>query len=177
VSKVRNIIVTKHAVKRIKERFGIPEKQIQNYVNQCLKNAKLLAIVDYNGEKQRLFAHKGKVFILKLEEDVVITAYQAAVHSKSILANKVRQVVERELRKFERQEQTVERRGALEIAEIKIELAEREYELLRARSTAKKLALMARIAALKQAIDDRLEQINEVKQAKRLAAKIAAAYV
>lgn len=174
------VIVSKHAARRIHERFGISGKKAEKFANQCLSNAKFLAIVDHHGDKVRLFAHHGKVFVLDLEKDVVITVYQSEIYNEdypNILADKIRQFAERELRKAERQEQTIERRGMLEIAEIKIELAEREYELLRSRSPAKKLALMARIEALKQAIDDRLAQISEVKYEKKLVAKSVAAFL
>jgi hypothetical protein len=174
------VTVTKHAAQRIHERFGISVKKAEKFANQCLSNAKFLAVVDHHGNKVRLFAYRGKVFVLNLEKDVVVTVYKSEVYDEkypNVLSDKVRQFTERELRKAERQEQTIERRGMLEIAEIKIEIAEREYELLRARSLAKKLALIARIEALKQAIDDRMAQINEMKYTKKLVAKSAAAFM
>lgn len=174
------VIVTKHAAKRINERFGISVKKAESFANQQLSDAKFLAVVDHHGKPFRLFTRHGNVFILDLEKDVVVTAYRQEIYDENypnVLADKIRQLAEHELRKAERQERTVERRGTLEIAEIKIELAEREYELLCVRSPAKKMALMARIEALKQAIDDRLAQMNEVKYAKKLVAKSAAAFM
>jgi hypothetical protein len=170
------VVVTNHAIERANERFKIAKAQAANWVRQHLNNAKFVSVTTTGeGKEARLFANNGIAFVLDMNEDKVITIYEP--YKNAAILEKVRLTALRELRKVERYEVKLERMNTLTTAELEVEKAMCKLDLLRARSTAKKNALQARINALQMRIDELNDEIINAKREKSYVAKAVAAYV
>lgn len=168
--------VTQHAIDRAVERFGVKRQLAESWIRTNLNKAKFIAdIVESNGRDGRLFVNEGIAFIIEKADTRVITVYKPNV--PAALYDKVATIVQRELAKSERQERSIERRNTLIKAELRIELAELNLRLLRARSQATKNAVTGRIRAVELRIAELDAEIDEVRRNKSKVARGVAAYL
>jgi hypothetical protein len=168
--------VSGHAVNRINDRFGVSKQKAKQWAQERVTKAKFIAITtDETGEDARMFAYEGVAFILALDANFVKSAY--AVKPFDDLREKVTALVTAELRKVEARTKRGERRTLTQQHEMERELADRNLELLRARSDYRKLALRGRIKALEARINEIPAEVTKVKRELTPYAKGVAAYV
>jgi hypothetical protein len=179
---VKKYNVTQHAVKRVVERLGIHEDNVINYINQLMQTAY------YNGDSAskygitRVYDHyKTRTRIILDKDDRVVTIYriQEELNTTELPAyfrDKLKILFKKEHANLDLMERKVERRNTLSIAEIKVELAELNLRLLRARSESTINAINARVKALEIAIDERNEEVNEIKRNKEFISKAVTNY-
>jgi len=183
--------VTQHAVNRCVERLNKKADNAKAHLNDLMQTAYFNGVVADSKGKRKVYDHiKSRTRILVNEtDDTIITVYKfpelPEVETPTIklsevptfLSEKVAKVVQRELERFESNERKIERKNTLTIAELRIELAEIDYRLLRARSEAKIMSLKARKSAVEMRIDELNNEIIEVKREKSIIAKGVAAYL
>jgi len=183
--------VTDHAIKRCVERLNKTAGNAKAHLNDLMQTAYFNGNVPHpSGKIHKVYDHvKSRTRLIVSEDDFIITVYKfpklPEVESPkpilsevpTFLRDKVTQVVQRELARFESKERKVERRNSLSKAELEIEVAELKLRLLRARSESKKMALQARLEAVQIRIDELDNEINEVKREKTAVAKGVAAYL
>jgi hypothetical protein len=167
--------VTKHAIERVNERFGISKQQATNWVRQRMNSAEFVAITDNEGTAARMFAYAGAIFVLDIEVDRVISVYKP--YKQPLLYDKVKSLVLRELKRVERIESKTERRNTLSKAELEVELAECKLMLLRSRSHSRRNVLQARINAIQIRINELDTEIIEVRTNKKHIARGVASYI
>lgn len=170
------VAVTKHAVKRAQERFGVSHKVAERWIRQHYEQAEFVAeIPREEGGTGRLFAHNGIAIILAPDENVVITVYKPGIYGD--LKRKISALVDAEYRRAQTKARRNERRGLTKQYEMERELADRKLELLRARSEWKRMALRGRIAALESRIDEMPAEVEACKRELAPYAKAVAAVV
>jgi hypothetical protein len=179
---VKKYNVTPHAIKRAVERLGVDEDHAINYINQLMQTAY------YNGDSTskygitRVYDHyKTRTRIIVGKDDRVITIYriQEELNVSELPAyfrDKLKVLFKKEHDNIELMERKVERRNTLTIAEIKVELAELNLRLLRARSKSTINAINARVKSLEIAIDERNKEVNKIKRDKEIISKAATNY-
>jgi hypothetical protein len=170
------ITVTQHAIDEAVKDFRVPRQTAEEWIRSNLRKARFITnTISEEGKPSRLFGYQRIAFVLAPEENVVITVYPA--NPKAFLREKVNALVTRELRKIERRERVLERKIALTKAELEIEKAQLQLRLLRARSTATKLACQARINAINEYFTQLDADLLAVKHEKRAVAKTVVAYM
>lgn len=173
-----DVKLTKHAIDRIRQRFGIrgSDADIVNWANQKMAEATYVTEVlpDSNNDS-RLFAHNGVLFALDRKDPVIITVMKP--RRVATVRRKFQRLAQAERDRIERKYTAKERRLMRMQAELEIELGERKLELMRARAPYRKLSLKARIAALELRCGDIPDEIRENKRAKTKQAEGVAAYL
>jgi len=182
--------VTKHAVNRAIERLGFTKNEAENRLNQLMQTAYYNGRTTGYGTVANVYDnHNHRIRFIVSDANEIVTVYKFPEHTEveaprpklsevpTFLSEKVAKVVQRELERFESNERKIERKNTLIIAELRIELAEIDYRLLRARSEAKIMSLKARKSAVEMRIDELNNEIIEVKREKSIIAKGVAAYL
>jgi hypothetical protein len=176
-SRMTNVGVTNHAVTRAVERFGIPKGEARLFVQNHVKLAKFIGIVqDINGRESRLYAYKRMAFHLAVEEDVVLTVlnqHHAEKPLRKAVESAVSSVMAKMDRKVSRKGRSIDRMKA----ELKIEIGERELERQRTKSKAKRMALTAYINALNEHFGILDGDLAEIKREQSTLRKGVVAYV
>lgn len=168
--------VTKHAVMRCSQRFGIKPEHVRNWVNQCMEYAEFLGnAINANGIEGRLYGHRGKVFVLAAKENKVLTVIEP--RRIPAVSERMKKLILNEVEKIEKRAAANQRKIQYMSAEMERELAECKMKLLRARSEAKRLALSARIKALESRVRELNEDITDIKRSKARFAKGLAAHI
>ncbi|MEH6941636.1 hypothetical protein [Bacillus sp. JJ722] len=125
-----------HAVDRALLRFGIYSEQAESWFNQLMVNARLIG----THGKQEVYDHKGKRIIV--QDDEIITIIKAV---DLPFGNKISDLVRKELAKSGRELAKLEKESALKIAEIDLERATVQLNLLKAKSPVVKKKLIEKL--------------------------------
>jgi hypothetical protein len=114
-----------HAVDRAVLRFGISSEHAENWYNQIMMNARLLG--KQGGHEY--YDHKGKRIVVHGDEIVTIIKAEDLP-----FASKIAALVEKELKKAKRLLMKKERELSISIAELTVEQATMNLNLLKAKS-------------------------------------------
>jgi hypothetical protein len=170
------VVVTNHAIERANERFNIPKAKASEWIKSKVRHSEFISItMTDEGKEGRLFAKDGIAFVLNLDRDLVITVYKPFEHQ--LIVETIKKVALRELRKFERQENKISKINNLTMAELEVEKATCNLDILKSRSQSKKNALQARINAVQMRIEELNNEVISAKREKTNVAKSVAAYV
>ena len=160
---MKNLYVTKHAMERAVDRFNVKANQADRWIREKMKQAKHVGNIlsGEQGEERRLFVSDGVGFILEPKADRLITC--VVPHVNSDLNARIRGIIEKELRKIERQEARITRRNTLAISKLNVQMAECELRLLRARKNESVQAIKEQIETIAFKVAELKAEINDIK--------------
>jgi hypothetical protein len=136
-----------HAVDRAVLRFGISSEYAENWFNQLMMNAKLVG----KQGGQEIYDHKGKRIVVQGTE--VVTVIKAA---DLPFAGKISALVEKELKKARRLLAKKERELSIEIAELTVEQANINLNLLKAKST----SIRSKISGKLEIVNSKIRELT-----------------
>lgn len=171
------ITVSKHAIDRAVQHFRVDRRVAEDWVRSQFRKATYISdIISDDGKPTRLFAFNRIAFAVADAADFIMTIYPQH-HAVTEISQKVRKVIERELRNAERKERSVARRVSVAKAKLAVERAECEYRMTVTPSQAVIAANTARIAQIDEEIAELDRELDEAKRAKSSVAKSLVAYV
>ncbi|WP_077736249.1 hypothetical protein [Bacillus sonorensis] len=167
-----------HAKLNITKRFKIGKQTPEAWASWMLSKAIYCGIgPDDNGEDARLYSHRGATFMLAVDADVVKTVIPPNKSSINRFRRKVTNFITEEFAKMSEQiTQEVVKIDKFR-DELEEEIAYLEDRLSRARSLPTKLALQARINAVRMRIDELPAESHELRREITRAARGVSAYV
>ncbi|MEC0718993.1 hypothetical protein P8882_01730 [Bacillus haynesii] len=167
-----------HAKINIKKRFNIGNQTPEAWASQMLSKAIYCGIgPDDNGEDARIYSYRRATFMLAVDADVVKTVIPPNKSSINRFRRKVTKFITEEFAKMSEQiTQEVVRIDKFR-EELEEEIAHLEDRLSRARSLSTKLALQARINAVRMRIDELPAESHELRREITRTARGVAAYV
>lgn len=167
-----------HAKLNIKKRFKIGNQTPEAWASQMLSKAIYCGIgPDDNGEDARIYSYRRATFMLALDVDVVKTVIPPNKSSINRFRRKVTKFITEEFAKMSEQiKQEVVRIDKFR-DELEEEIGYLEDRLSHARSLSTKLALQARINAVRMRIDELPAESHELRRELTRAARGVAAYV
>lgn len=175
---IRVISVSKHAVERATEHFGIKTDDVRNWVSTNLRQATLID-ADFMGEDGkygRLFAYRGIAFVVVSTEAYVVTVYPQE-YATNALRNEMAKVVARVLKAAQRKETREVKRVNIRKAELTVERAEMELRKLKTMSYKVVADCDGRIAEINEELKQLDAEIFELRREKATLAKGICAYV
>ncbi|WP_232517655.1 hypothetical protein [Bacillus glycinifermentans] len=132
---------------------------------------------DDNGEDARIYSYRRATFMLAVDEDVVKTVIPPNKGCINRIRRKVTNFITEEITKMSQQITEEVARIDKFRDELEEEIAHLEARLSRARSLSTKLALQARINAVRMRIDELPAESHELRRELTRAARGVAAYV
>ncbi|WP_255265653.1 hypothetical protein [Bacillus sp. CX-1] len=132
---------------------------------------------DNNGEDARMYSHRGATFMLAVDVDVVKTVIPPNKSYINRIRRKVTNFITEEITKMSQQITEEVARIDKFRDELEEEVAYLEDRLSRARSLSTKLALQARINAVRMRIDELPAESHEIRRELTRTARGVAAYV
>lgn len=163
--KLSNPYVTPHAISRAASRFGVGRSYAINWAKQKAKTSTFISeIVDNDGKPGRLFVSNGVGLIADITQDVIVTIIDPRTYGHASVNRKLHRLAAKELANAERDEAKELRKLTKLQAELEIEIGELRLRLVRARSIAKRIAIQARINALKMRVDELPSEEHAVKR-------------
>jgi hypothetical protein len=149
-----------HAVDRALLRFGISPENAENWFNQIMANARFVG----KPGAQEIYDHKGKRIIVQGEEIVTV------VKSEDLpFANKIAALVEKELKKAKRALAKKERELSINIAELTVEQATLNLNLLKAKSTSARNKIREKLNAVNSELAELILEVErEIDNVKHL---------
>ncbi|ASB87679.1 hypothetical protein [Bacillus sonorensis] len=172
------VTLSHHAKKRITKRFKIGKQTPEAWASQMLSKAIYCGIgPDDNGEDARMYSHRGATFMLAVDEDVVKTVIPPNKGCINRIRRKVTNFITEEITKMSQQITEEVARIDKFRDELEEEIAHLEDRLSRARSLSTKLALQARINAVRMRMDELPTESHEIRRELTRAARGVAAYV
>jgi len=167
-----------HAKINITKRFKIGNRTPEAWASWMLSKAVYCGIgPDDNGEDARMYSHRGATFMLAVDKDVVKTVIPPSKSCVNRFRRKVTKFITEEFAKMSEQiTQEVVRIDKFR-EELEEEIAHLEDRLSRARSLSTKLALQARINAVRMRIDELPAESHELRREITRTARGVAAYV
>lgn len=134
-----------HAVDRALLRFGISSESAENWFNQIMMNARLLG----KQGAQEIYDHKGKRIVVQGNEIVTI------IRSDDLpFAEKISNLVMKELKKAKRELAKTERELNIKIAELTVEQAMLTLNHLKAKSPSVKNKIRTKLDAITEDISE-----------------------
>lgn len=161
----------KHAKERALERYGMTPDQLQHFISVNMRNMQFVSLsTGYGGRLSRMFVLDDKTFIFALKENRLITTFPCDAKKASAkcaaymvrLKRKARAIFNDEVRRIDSAEAKALREIELFRAEVELEIGRLRSECVKTRSTAKKIAYKARIAALELRLEDVPSEIATV---------------
>ena len=172
------VTLSHHAKKRITKRFKIGKQTPEAWASQMLSKAIYCGIgPDDNGEDARMYSHRGATFMLAVDEDVVKTVIPPNKGCINRIRRKVTNFITEEITKMSQQITEEVARIDKFRDELEEEIAHLEDRLSRARSLSTKLALQARINAVRMRMDELPAESHEIRRELTRTARGVAAYV
>ena len=172
------VTLSHHAKKRITKRFKIGKQTPEAWASQMLSKAIYCGIgPDDNGEDARMYSHRGATFMLAVDEDVVKTVIPPNKGCINRIRRKVTNFTTEEITKMSQQITEEVARIDKFRDELEEEMAHLEDRLSRARSLSTKLALQARINAVRMRMDELPTESHELRRELTRTARGVAAYV
>lgn len=148
-------LITRHAKERAQQRFGISPKDAQKWFAKKAELSSFLTVsIQRDGSKRRLFSVGDTILVVDYTDDRIITVYSLAENQMKEADESIRQFARNQIAQSERMQNRTLRELAVLRAKIEREIAERQAQLRRARSIAKKIACQARIIALETRLSD-----------------------
>ncbi|MCY8754786.1 hypothetical protein [Bacillus haynesii] len=167
-----------HAKINIKKRFNIGNRTSETWASWMLSKAVYCGIgPDDNGEDARMYSHRGATFMLAVDADVVKTVIPPNKGCINRIRRKVTNFITEEITKMS--QQITEEVATIDKFrdELEEEIVHLEDRLSRARSLSTKLALQARINAVRMRIDELPAESHELRREITRTARGVAAYV
>lgn len=175
--KTTRIAVSQHAIDRAIQHFRVDRRVAEDWVRSQFRKATFISdIVSEDGKPTRLFAFNRIAFAVADATDFILTCYPQN-HAVTELSQKVRKLIERELRKAERTEQSVARHVSVAKAKLAIERAECEYRMTITPSDAVVRKNRKRISEIDEEITKLDAELLDAKKAKSAVAKSLVAFM
>lgn len=146
-------VLTHHAKQRLQERFNVHEGKEAKFIRKWADKFEYVTRSCFAGESDKLlFSYRDWMIVTDAEATVIITVYIIEATQSSQQA--LRQFARQQITLSERQQNRTIRQLNVLRAKIERELSDRQAELRKARSVAKRIALAARIKALEARLAD-----------------------
>src|SRR5699024_2766832 len=145
--------LTKHAYDRAKLRFGIDPEHAPEWVNEKMKEARLL---DTNDDKCDVYEDEGIRFVIDPKKNAVVTMHSNAT------ASSLRPIINRELRKLERNYGPQSRKLERVYAELLQELADIAMNRSRAKNPDTRRLITERMQNKQREIDEVVTNMERV---------------
>lgn len=162
-------VLTKHALERIRERFGFPQmsdREVGAHVNNVLKVATFHSeTASDTGFKRNYDALKQSMrIVVDMKSRVIVTVYPLSkstpIHEDSPLFERFAAVAKRELKKAGAAFRKTQRDLTAQISAIKIELAHAEVNLLNAKGPHIKNIIRKKMDVYARSIDELTAEIG-----------------
>lgn len=167
-----------HAKLNITKRFKIGKQTPEAWASWMLSKAIYCGIgPDDNGEDARMYSHRGATFMLAIDADVVKTVIPPNKGCINRIRRKVTNFITEEIAKMS--QQITEEVAMIDKFrdELEEEIVHLEGRLSRTRSLPTKLALQARINAVRMRMDELPAESHEIRRELTRTARGVAAYV
>lgn len=148
-----NYAVTTHAIDRARLRFGINTEHVAQWINGLMAKAKF---VTQNGRNQSVYVSEGVRLIVDHVSNNVITLYN------EVSTDFLQPVIERELRKMERNHTQRTRQIELDRAETLVKYAEMAVNHAKARNPQTRALIAGRMSELQAIIDGYDERVSMI---------------
>lgn len=175
--KPKSISVSQHAIDRAIQNFRVDRRVAEEWVRSQFRKATFVSeVISDEGKPTRLYAFNRIAFAVADTADVIMTIYSRN-YALPELSDKVQRLIERELRRAERMEQSVARRVSVEKAKLAIERAKCEYNMTITPSRSVIAANTARITEIDEELTKLDAELMDAKKAKSSVAKSLVAYL
>ncbi len=158
--------VSDHAIKRAVERLGVPKFSAANHLIQLMQSAAYQGETGSRYGVTKVYCHfKTRTHLVVGEDGTIITVYRGQELPKPIptaFIDDIKKLVERQLRKAQREYNSQYRASEIQVAELNVELAQLQLSQLKARSPRAKKSITVKINAIKTQIDDIKRSMEEM---------------
>jgi len=159
-----NVTVTEHAIDQALERFDLKNKnrnKVAEWIRNKLRHSEFKSTV--KSEKYsmaRVYVNEGIVLILDIHRDIVLTVYPLDVRKR--VKSKIQRYVESECKRVSNLYTKKKRNYELRIADLRVEKATLERDLMRTRSQSKYFAKSGRVKAIDISITEMLQELTDL---------------
>ncbi|MFD0587623.1 hypothetical protein ACFQZE_06385 [Paenibacillus sp. GCM10027627] len=182
----QKIKISPHADLRFTQRLRAKSLEEKLQICKCiLGNAKYYGLTTCDkGKRGHMFADVKMTIILHEDLETIVTVYETKskqyivqTEPENPLHDKLKNLYETELRRYERTEQSKSRKLERLKLEIEIEKAELKYKIYKTKSHSVKNSCTARLHAINNYIHDHEKEIKKIQNDKRKIARAMACIV
>ena len=171
------VSVSQHAIDKAATEFRVDRRVAEDWVRSQFRRSTFISdIVSAEGNPCRLYGFQRTAIVVADSEDYIITVYQRNRAVPEMYA-RVNAVVQRELRRAQRNVKSVERRVAVGTAKLRVQIAQAEYNMTITPSQRVIDVNKARIDEYERGISKLNDELLRAKKEMTAVAKSVVAYV